>query len=157
MINSGAYMHSMYKTAVALGDKAVVSDAYFEIKGHEDIAILIKQFPWPELSSAGEIEVPLPNGGAHWQPQQIKTNQQGQVGFMETREGHISRFLEEVINAGGKFDAVVYEGTPDDYTRKANIYGCFLQMDNPDRDFESRGQILLITGTLFFHYYGADA
>ena len=154
-VKTGAYLKGIYVATAALGDKVVSSDAYFEIEGFEQIGLLIKQFPWPELSPAGEIEVPMPNGAARWQPQQLKINQQGQVTFMETQTGHVQAFLEQVIfNSGARFNAKVYEGTPDDHTRVCSIRDCFIQLDNPDRDWENRGQIMMISGTLFFHYFG---
>ncbi len=153
-VSSAAYMKQMFNTTVAMGDKAISSDAYFEIEGFESLGILIKQFPWPTLSPGGEIEVPTPNGGTMWQPQTLKVAQQGAVTFMETQSGHIQAFMEEIIGAGGRFHAKVYEGTPDDYKRVQKIRSCFVVLDNPDRDWENRAQILLVSGTLFFHYFG---
>jgi hypothetical protein len=99
----------------------------------------------------------MPLGAARWQPQQIKINQQGQVTFMETQKGHIAKFLEEInVKNGGRFNAKVYEGDNINYTRMARIVDCFLVMDNPDRDWENRSQILTLSGTLFFHYFGSD-
>lgn len=154
MVSAGSYLKTLFNSTRALGDKSVSSDAMFEIKGYEGISLLIKQFPWPTLSPAGEIEVPMPLGSAKWQAQQLKVNQQGQVTFMETKDGAISDFLDALMAQGGTFDATVYEGTPDAHSRKCDIFECFLQLDNPDRDFENRAQITLVSGTLFFHYFG---
>jgi hypothetical protein len=154
MQSTAKYLKSLFNATAALGDKVVSSDATFEIVGHEHLTLLVKQFPWPELSAAGEIEVPMPVGSARWQPQQLKVNQQGQVMFMETIQGHVGAFLEEILMQGGRFDAKVYEGTPENYSRVESIYDCFVQLDNPDRDFENRSQIMTISGTLFFHYFG---
>lgn len=153
-LRDGAYLKGLFNATAALGDKVIASDAYFEIEGFEDIGLLIKQFPWPTLAATGEIEVPMPMGSTRWQPQQLKTAQQGQVTFMETQAGHIQAFMESVIATGGRFNAKVYEGTPEDYVRKCEIRDCFIQLDNPDRDFENRSQILLVSGSLFFHYFG---
>lgn len=153
-MNTGAYLKQLYNATSALGDKVISSDAFFEIEGHEELGLLIKQFPWPELSSAGEIEVPMPMGAARWQPQQLKVNQQGQVTFMETQAGHVQAFMEDILITGGRFNAKVYEGTPDSYTRVCQIRDCFFQLDNPDRDFENRSAIMLISGSLYFHYFG---
>lgn len=157
-VKSGPQLKKLFNSTTALGDKVVSSDAYFEIHGFEHLGLLCKQFPWPEQSSAGEIEVPMPSGSARWQAQQVKINQQGQITFMETQAGHIAKFMEEVItNNGGVFNATVYEGTPDDFSNKAEIVECFIQLDNPDRDWENRSQIVQISGTLFFHYFGSNA
>jgi hypothetical protein len=155
-VSAPGYLKSLFNNTAALGDKAVSSDATMEIEGYEDITLLIKQFPWPELSPAGEIEVPMPMGAARWQPQQLKVNQQGQITFMETVRGSIARALQEIQKDGGRFNAVVYEGTPDRFTKKERISDCFVQLDNPDRDFENRAQVLLVSGTIFFHYFGSE-
>lgn len=148
------YLAGIYKSSVALGNKAVNSDAYFEIVGHEDVSLLIKQFPWPETSVGDAIEVALPMGMNSAQPSQLKIYQQGAVSIYETEQGHAQNLFQNLIAQGGIFQANVYEGTPEKYSRKCRIRNAFMVLDNPDRDWENRGQVLLISGTLHFHYFG---
>lgn len=156
-VNTGSFLKGLYNTIKSLGEKSVSSDAVMIIEGYEDISLLIKQFPWPTLTPQGEIEIPTPLGGGFWQPQQIKTHQQGAISIAETRDGKIAKFLNELNGTnGGLFNAKMYEGTPDNYTRLVRIYACFIQMDNPDRDHENRSQITVYSGSLFFHYFGDD-
>jgi hypothetical protein len=145
-----------YYTGVrALGDKSINSDAWFEIVGFEKIGLLTKQFPWPVLSSLGEIEIPGPNGLVMGQAQQLKTFHQGSISFSETVTGMMHSFTRDVITKnGGVFDANVYEGTPDRFYRGVKIRQCFLQLDNVDRDWENRSQVTMLNGTLFFHFFG---
>ena len=89
-----------------------------------------------------------------WQPQQAKIAQQGQVALEETVAGSIDNMLVNLISRGGLFNAKIYEGTPQRFLRAKPIVDCFLQIDNPDRDWENRSQILIFTGTMFFHYFG---
>lgn len=147
-------LQELYRGTAALTAKVISSDAFMVIEGHEDIALLIKQFPWPELSPGGEIEVPMPLGVTRWQAQQVKIAQQGQLSFMETEAGHIQKFLEDVVAGGGTFNARMYEGSLTEPKRTAKVVDCFFQSDNPDRDWENRAQIMLVSGTLFFHYLG---
>ncbi|ABO60613.1 hypothetical protein LA345_39000 (plasmid) [Burkholderia vietnamiensis] len=153
-VSTGAYLQQHYNQIKSLGDKSVSSDAQFVIEGFEDLRLLTKQFPWPTLTSAGEIEIAGPLGMTQFQPQQVKIAQQGQMQFYETRRGDMQAFLEKIIASGGRFNAKVYEGTMDKYQRACNIVDCFLQLDNPDRDWENRSQVTTISGTLFFHYFG---
>lgn len=153
-VTNAEVLRGFYNATKAMGAKSVSSDAYFLIDGHEDLGLITKQFPWPVLGVAGEIETPGPLGIAGWQPQQLKVNMQGQITFSETVGGRVQRFLDEVLAAGGTFNAVVYEGTPDNFYRACRIRDCFFQPDAPDRDWENRSQVTLIAGTLFFHYFG---
>jgi hypothetical protein len=153
-VSNAAYLKGFYDATVANGAKIISSDFALEIEGFEATWLLAKQCPWPELSSAGEIEVPTPLGGAMWEAQQLKTNQQGQISLMETVLGSVDNLLLGILANGGKFNAKIYEGTPQKFIRAKRIQDCFLQIDNPDRDWENRSQILQFTGTMFFHYFG---
>ena len=86
--------------------------------------------------------------------QQIKVAQQGQISLYETVAGSIDNMLVDLITRGGTFNAKIYEGTPQKFLRAKRIVDCFIQMDNPDRDWENRSQVLTFSGTLFFHYFG---
>lgn len=153
-VSTAAYLKGHYDAARAIGAKAISSDFAFEIEGFEQNWLLCKQAPWPEISPAGEIEVPMPLGSTAWQPQQVKIAQQGQITLIETAVGSIDNMLIDLITKGGTFNAKVYEGTPQKYLRSKRIVDCFMQVDNPDRDWENRSQVLTFSGTLFFHYFG---
>lgn len=148
------YLNSLFRTTRALGDRAVNSDAYFEIEGFEDVSLLIQQFPWPKLSVGDAIEVPLPMGMNSGQPGQIQPYQQGPVTISETVRGDGTNLMENLLATGGRFNAKVYEGTPTNFTRVKRIVDCFIVLDVGDRAFENRGQLLTMNGTLHFHYFG---
>lgn len=153
-VSKDRYLKTFYNATQNMGYKAISSDFTFEIVGHEETYLLCKQAPWPELTPQGEIEVVMPLGVTRWQPQQVKPAQQGAISLMETMKGHVSQLLLGLIAEGGTFDATIYEGTPNHYLRKKQIWDCFLQLDNPDRDWENRSQVMMFSGNLFFHYYG---
>jgi hypothetical protein len=153
-VNTGNYLKGFSDKAATLGAKAISSDFTLEIKGFEGNYLLAKQCPWPVLAPQGEIEIPGPLGTTSYQPQQIKTAMQGQVSFEETIAGTIDKMMFDLLTQAGLFDATIYEGTPTNYLRAKPIKGCFIQMDSPDRDWENRSQVLLFSGTMFFHYFG---
>lgn len=153
-VSKDRYLKTFYSAAQNLGYKAISSDFTFEIVGYEEMYLLCKQAPWPDLTPQGEIEVTMPLGATRWQPQQVKNAQQGPISLMETMKGHVSSTLLSIIADGGTFDATIYEGTPQNYLRKKQIWDCFMQLDNPDRDWENRSQVLTFSGTLFYHYFG---
>lgn len=153
-ISSAAVLKGFYTATKALGTKSINSDAWLDIEGHSDLALLTKQFPWPTLGSQGEIEVATPSGGKTWMAQQINTAQQGPVTFTETIAGRVMKFMEDIVANGGEFNATVYEGTPDKFTRAYKLVGCIFVPDAVDRDWENRSQLTLINGTLFYNYFG---
>jgi hypothetical protein len=153
-VSKASYLKGLFSKAQALGKKVISSDFCLEIEGFEGTYLLCKQAPWPQISSAGEIELSGPLGMTMYQPQQVKVAQQGQVSFSEVTAGSIDQMLVDLIAQGGTFNCKVYEGVPTKYLRYKPLIECFLQMDNPDRDWENRSQPLLFSGTMFFHYFG---
>ncbi|PSJ15862.1 hypothetical protein [Nitrosomonas supralitoralis] len=153
-VSNSAYLKQFHEASKAMGAKIISSDFTFEVDGFEQNYLLAKQVPWAIVSPAGEIEVPGPLGMASYQPQQAKTYMQGQVAFEETIAGSIDNMLVNLLTGGGRFNATVYEGTPQKFLRAKRYIDCFVQIDNPDRDWENRSQIMIFTGTLFFHYFG---
>jgi hypothetical protein len=160
-VSNAAYLKGFHDSTRALGAKVISSDFTFEIEGFEGNWLLCKQAPWPELSPAGEIEIPTPLGATMWQEQQLKVAQQGQISMLETVAGSIDQMLVDLIVRGGTsgssgvtFNAKIYEGTPQKYLRAKRIVDAFIQMDVADRDWENRSQPLIFSGTLFYHYFG---
>ncbi|MGL5041386.1 MAG: hypothetical protein ACRC6D_15060 [Aeromonas sp.] len=153
-VSNKSYLKGYHDRTKALGLKVVNSDFTFEIEGFEGMYLLAPQCPWPTTSVAGEIAVPTPLGVEVFEPQQVKVGKQGQVRFMETVDGPIDQMLVDIIAKGGVFNAKIYEGTPDKYLRYKRIQDCFVQIDDADRDWDNRSQILTFAGTMFFHYFG---
>lgn len=153
-VSVNKHLKGYYDKTKALGLKAVNSDFTLEIEGFEGMYLLAKQCPWPVTTVAGEIEVPTPLGVPIWEPQQIQPNKQGQVSLMETVDAPVDQMLVDIISSGGTFNAKIYEGTPDKFLRFKRITDCFIKIDDPDRDWENRTQLLMMTGTMFYHYYG---
>lgn len=148
------FLKGIYNTAKLLGDKSISSDATMEIEGYEGLLVLTKQFPWPTIGAAGEIDIAGPLGMSMFQPQQLKTAHQGPVTFEETTKGSIHAFMESVVaRKGARFNATVYEGTPARFSRGYKLIDAFFVPDTPDRDMENRSQVTLISGTLFYHFF----
>lgn len=152
-INNAAFLKSLHDTARSQGEKAISSDFSLEIAGFEYNWILTKQCPWAILSPGEGIEIPGPLGTMTGQPQQIKNYMQGPISFSETVAGSIDQMLVNLLASGGKFDAWVYEGTPQKFIRAKRYEQCWIVVDSPDRNWEDRTQVLTISGTLHFHYY----
>ncbi len=154
MINTADYHREKFKLTQALGAKLNAGDASFQPVGYGGIYLLVKQFPHPVISGGAEIEVPHAGGGAYWEQAPVRTNFQGPLTLLETEVGTAQEFVEAVIAGGGYFDARIYEGTPQRHLRSYMAERCFFNIDPPDRDWENRQQVLMLNGTVFFHYFG---
>lgn len=144
-----------YKTAKALGQKEVQCDAYFEIEGHEELKFLAKTFPRPVLASAGVIESYLPNGIKIGQPQQLLTLQSHEVSFYCTKGGATEKAINSLNNSGGIFQSTVHLGQVDNPYASYPLTDCFIAEISPlDHDVEGVGQLVIMSGTLYYHYFG---
>lgn len=153
-VSNAAYLKTFHDVTVALGHKVISSDFTIEIEGFEQYYLLAKQCPWPILITGEAIEVPTVLGAAMWEPSQMKFNQQGAIAFQETLAGHIDKLFLDLITQGGEFNAKIYEGTPQHYLRYKKITKCTINAEPVDRDWENRTQPMMITGNMFYHYYG---
>lgn len=153
-VSTGAFLKGFHDTAVTMGAKIISSDFTIEIEGFESMYLLTKQCPWPILTTGEGIEIPSVLGTAMWQPGQVKINQQGAIAFEETVAGSADNLLVALLLRGGEFNAKIYEGTPTKYLRYKKISKCSLNCEPVDRDWENRTQPLLITGNMFYHFYG---
>ena len=144
-----------YKTAQALGNKEVQCDAYFEIEGFEELKFLAKTFPRPVLASAGVIESYLTGGIKTQSPQQLQVAQTHEVSFYVTRGGQVEKALNQLNNSGGIFQATVHLGQVDSPYASYPLTNCFLAEISPlDQDVEGVSQHVMMSGTLYYHYFG---
>jgi len=144
-----------YKAAQALGQKEAQCDAYFEIEGFENLKFLAKTFPRPILASAGVIESYTPNGVKVQQPQPLQVAQSHEVSFYATKGGAVEKALMQLNNNGGTFQATVHLGQVDNPYASYQLTDCFLAEISPlDQDVEGVGQHVMISGTLYYHYFG---
>ena len=147
-------INDIFRKTQAMGDHIISSDAEFVIEGYEDSALLAKNFPMPVLSAGDGIEVPMPMGVMGWQASQVEVAQQGAITFHETVYGHSVQLMRDLIRNGGTFNARVYEGTRESNLRSYGLVKCHIKLDPAERDWESKTQLMIYTGTLFYHYFG---
>lgn len=156
MINGADYLQTQLRLTLALGAKLNAGDATMEPIGYTGIHLLIKQFPHPKVSGGTEIEVAHPGGGSYYEQTPIDEKVTGGITFYETEAGTVQAFLKQVIENGGYFDCRIYEGTPERHIRSYQLERCFVHLDPTDRDWESRTQVLMLTGTFYGHYFGQE-
>ena len=156
-VNTADYHQNNFRLTLALGDKLNAGDATFAPVGFDGLYLLIKQFPHPVISGGEEIEVPMAGGSVYFDQQPLKTHFQGQIVFLETTAGSVKQFARDVLSGGGFFDARIYEGTPDRHSRSYLLERCFFNIEPADRDWENRGQVLSLSGTLLGNYFGQES
>ncbi|WP_428383774.1 hypothetical protein [Nevskia ramosa] len=148
-------LQDIFNLSLAAGDRELASDFYFEIIGEEQIGILMKGFSVPFISAGEAVEVPGPVGSSHWQASQVDYKFQSAVQFTETVAGTLDAFLMRIVaRPGAKFDARIYSGTPDNFSRVRFLRQCLVKIDPADVDHENRQSLLLVSGTLSYHYFG---
>ena len=100
--------------------------------------------------------MPYVGGGTMYEQSPIRTAFQGQIAFLETTAGSCANFLKDVLRQTGTFDARIYEGSPQRHFKSKKVERCFINLDAPDRDWENKQQVLMLTGTIFGHYFGVE-
>ncbi len=151
--DSADFLKLQYQTHRALGTRSLSSDARMVISGFEHLVMLIKDFTWPVLSPAGEVEVWLPGGQKAFQRQTLETAKQGQITITETVLGHAYDAINR-LSALPDFQATLYEGSAEAFYRSVKIRDCFVVMDSSERSFENRSQVTQYTGTIFYSFFG---
>ena len=151
---SSQFDKAQFDVITGLGDKAVSSDCIMLIDGHEALSLLIKQFSSPISSTAGEIETYGPFGLKMWQRQRQETAYTSSVQVQETVRG-AARAAMALIDEKRYVDCTIYEGGgPTNFTAAIKLKKCFFKLDPAERDHESRGQVVMYSGSIFYHFFG---
>lgn len=153
-LQTAAFHQQNFNLLQALGSKLQVNNAVMAPVGFEGMNLLIKQFPHPIISGGQEIESYGPGGLMYYEQAPIKTAFQGPISFYETEALTVQQFMIDLIGQGGYFDARIYEGTLQNNIRAYRITRAFISLDAPDRDMEARGQLLVMSGTITYNYFG---
>lgn len=165
-VTRAGVMKGFHDKSRQMGDKRIAADYSFQIDGFENEWLLCKGMFWPDLTAGEGIEVPTALGGAMWQPSQVKFHQQSQVTFQETTAGHIQKLFDALLlnkqtisgfnqeSGASRFNAWIYYGTPMDYIQRARIRDAFLTAEPIEVDWENRTQLVTVTATVYYHFYG---
>lgn len=156
MINTATFHQNNFRLTQALGAKLNAGDATFQPIGFDGLYLLIKQFPHPTVAGGDSIEVPMAGGGVYLEQAPLRTAFEGPVSIHETEAGTAKQFFRDVLATGGYFNGRIFEGTPARFVRSYLVERCWIQIDTSDRDWENRGTLLTLTGTLRGNYFGDE-
>lgn len=156
-VSSASTLQGIHAQIGSVSKKAVTSDFSAVIEGFGGSQYLLtKQAPWNVLTPGEPLEVSGPLGTFTYQAAQTKIAHSGAMTFVETVDGFVDNMLIALLLSGGTFEMTVYEGIPNRFTRAKRYRDCIFVADPVDRDWESRNQPLLVTGTLYCTYVGED-
>jgi hypothetical protein len=151
-VKSTAYLKSLYGSTRTPANKTTSPEMTLEVVGVDTMIFVLKGFSIPLLSPAGVIEVPMPLGGTTFQPKNIKNHFRQLVTLVEIKGGTLEKFIKDFATKGRFFEAFIYQGTPDNFTRKDELFRCrLLQLDQNQNGGTFRHPSA--AGTLHFHYF----
>ena len=153
-VSMSAYLGNVLNKVLSMGKKVMSSDFTLEPQGYEKMYLLTSQFPLPVLSSGEPAEYYMPLGIKGGQPTQSEIFQQGSIAFYETTAFELRKFMSWLAARGGVCDFNFYHGTPEKYTDKGEMVSAFIVLEKPDLDWENKTQVVKVTGTIYYYYFG---
>ena len=133
----------------------ISSDGNKALDGIESLQFKTSAAPWVTAGVGEAIEYPALLGTKAAVPGTPPTKFQATLKFHETRKGAVHDFFTQIVNAGGVFDATIYNGTPEKHSSYRNYVNCFFTPEISDRDWDS-ATVLEINGQLTFHWFGGE-
>lgn len=153
-----------YETAKSLGAAALACNAVLIPTGHESLRLLIQNFTRPMATNNDPADVDYAGGLASHVQGVPKTDFEGSITVIETEKGAVSKFAQAVVDNGGylKECKVVFgasDGQSNDGTTVYTIYDVAVTFSDGggEIDASSRSQILTITGSIRYMYFGENA
>jgi hypothetical protein len=146
-----------YEAMKQIGSPLLACQGMLVPRGYTDGRLLIKSMPYLIVTNHDPAEVDL-GGGAQMGVAGIpKNHYQGQITMTETEAGHVSQFAEFVVASGGAIDCDFYVGRLGAFTRTYEMTDCKFRFDSPSIEASSRSQVLDVSGSVDYAYFGAYA
>lgn len=152
-----------YETMKSLGAAMLACNAVLVIGGYENLYMLIQNFQRPITTHHDTADVDLARGLQLHAAGTRKTNFESQWTFIETENGAISRFAEDLVTKHGGIIplARVYDGFVDDGDnikglREYELIDCAITFTDGggEIDSASRSQILQVNASCRYNYFG---
>lgn len=152
-----------YETMKSLGAAMLACNAVLVIQGYENLYMLIQNFQRPITTHHDPADLDLARGLQTHASGVRKTNFESQWTFIETENGVISKFAEDLVNKHGGVIPLcrVYDGFVDDGDnikglRDYELIDCAITFSDGggEIDAASRSQILQINASCRYNYFG---
>lgn len=152
-----------YETVRSLGAAMLACNAVLVIEGYQDLYLLLQNFQRPITSHHDPADVDLARGLQAHVAGVRKTNFESQWTFIETENGAISKFAEDlVVKHGGiiplarVYDGFVGDGDNIKGLREYELIDCAITFSDGggEIDAASRSQILQVQASCRYNYFG---
>lgn len=153
-----------YETAKSLGAAALACNAVMIPTGFEHLRLLIQNFPRPMVTNNDPADVDYAGGFAAHVQGVPKTDFESSITAIETEKAALAKFAQAIADNGGYLREckVVFgasDGQSNDGTTVYTIYDVAVTFSDGggEIDASSRSQILTVTGSIRYMYFGENA
>lgn len=150
-------MRKDYETQKDLGSALLACHLMIVPVIMPEARLLFQTFPVPYVTNTDSTEV-AGAGGLQWSvPGVPRTAFNGSCQLIETGKCKAREFTELVMSSGGVSDCIVYHGRPDRYILQSELLDCAFTFEPGEASADGRGQVMMISGTLDYMYFGDTA
>lgn len=155
MSNALARSAAIYEAAMSAGVNALACDFSFSLDDFENAYIGIKEFPIPVLTQKESVVVALPGGGERAVNSSIQNLYDSNLTIYENDKGTMAAMLAAIaqLPKSHRQHGWVYNGTPDNWTRRHRIKDIHFVTDTPTGDFEGQSQTLNLSVSIKYAYF----
>lgn len=149
---------SDYQVAKDAGAPMLACDGMLEPEGFESLRMLITGWSRPITTHNDDADINYAGGLQAAVPGVPKTHHTNSITFIETDSGIIQEFSEWLMERSGSINCWAYDGRPDRARRKYLLQDCTFTFENGgDIQSDSRSQIMTLTATMGYMYFGMNA
>lgn len=159
-----AHLKREYETAKTLGTPALACNAILIPKGFEHMRLLVQNFQRPMVTNNDSADIDFAGGLAAHRPGVPKTSFESSITCIETEKGAVSQFSQAVMNMGGSVDScsVIFNISDGQTNTQPIVYTIYdvnftFSDGGGEIDASSRSQILTVSGSMRYMYFGGDA
>lgn len=146
-----------YIAAKALGSPLLASNGMLVPEGFDHLRLLISGFTRPLMSANDPAEANFAGGLMTHVGTVAKTANQMSVTIMETENGIVQDFAEQLLVNGGELNCWAYDGRPNKWVRRFLLQSCHFTFDGGgDMQADSRSQVVTVQATMYYTYFGQN-
>lgn len=146
-----------YYNAKALGAAKLACMGMLVPRVAPEMRLLITAMPKPIVTNNDVADTAYAGGLQSHQAGIPKTSYQGSVTFLETETGKVGEFAELIVANSGICDCDFYDGRYNRFVRVHELLDVAFTFEPGDIQADSRSQVLNVTGSIQYMYFGLNA